>query len=152
GRRPADRHALLEALGGALGRLDAALPAPLRVRLTRALAGRLEDRDGEAAAAALLAARRWGSDEALGLVVDALDARDIGLRRVARRGLGDFQAPEARARARALLVEGSTQISAEAALALGEHGDASDARRLVDAAARRPFPVSAAATFALARL
>jgi HEAT repeat protein len=151
-RGPADRHALLAALGRALPRLDAALPAALSERAADALSSRMRGLDREAAARALDTARRWGSARALDLVVAALDHPSPAIRRQAARALGAFDDDRARTEARAGLERGDERVDVALAVALGEIGGREDAGTLLDVAQARGWPTSGAASFALARL
>jgi HEAT repeat protein len=151
GRRRADRHALLIALGRALPRLGPELPQALAARVAEALDDRMRGLDPQAAARALDTARRWGSERALAAVLAALDHPSPTIRRQASRALGDFDVDRARHEARARLGRGGARLDVGLATALGEVGDATDADGLF-AAAERGWPASGAASFALARL
>lgn len=147
--KPIDRHAVILAIGGALqrlGRASSVSPALERdERDTLSSIARGDDR--ELAARAIDALGRWGDPGNLPVLIALLDAGDLSRQYQAAFALGAFQERPALEALRRL-----ARIRAEAAAALGEHGDASDMQRLLRIAQNEPWPVSAAASFSLARM
>ncbi len=145
-REPADRHALLEALGPALAR---AVPENDGERAEKAAAilGQIaHDRDERLAARALEALARWGAKAPL-LALAAEGTTRRGAQ--ARLALGRTAPNEA---SLALLREHAADGDWASTLALGEVGSAADTDRLLTVAAEGSWPASTTAAFALARL
>lgn len=153
-REPIDRHAILMALAGALPRLSAAgeLDAVgARAALSALLTFATGD-DEALAARALDVLTAWHPREAAEPLV-ALLARAGPRRSLAiARTLGAIDDDAARGALRELLERPVVSLQAQAASVLGEHGGPEEARALLTRGPELPWPASAAAAFALARM
>ncbi len=145
-RAPVDRHALLQALGPALGRV-APEGEGERAQKAAALLQRIaHDRDERLAARAVEALARWGARAPLLALAEETTTRRGAQARLA---LGRTEPSEA---SLALLRERTEAGDWAAALALGEIGSAVDVARLARLADEGSWPASTTAAFALARL
>ncbi|MEZ4336454.1 MAG: HEAT repeat domain-containing protein [Sandaracinaceae bacterium] len=153
-REPTDRHALLLALAGALPRLAEAdeLPAPTAERTLTVLLRLARGDDEPLAARALDAVAAWHPTEAAEPL--ARMSGPAGPRRALAiaRALGAIDDPRAREALRGLMERRSVSLRTEAASVMGEHGGPEEAALLLERGPEMPWPASAAAAFALARL
>jgi HEAT repeat protein len=152
-RAPADRPALTLALGGMLAtHREAGRPAGERAAALHALlrAARSDDArlDARALDALSIAADPSTIPELLALAA----APDVARRSAAVRALAVFDDARALDALRALADDPAPAVALAALTSLGEHGKRGDADRLFDGASRARWPLSAGATFALARL
>lgn len=150
---PTDRHALLLTLSLALPRLRAARAIdPARAaRIARTLAALLSSPDDALAARAATTLAAWGDPLAAAPLSVAAE-RSPDRRSWLVRALGGIDDDAALAALRARLTDPSPDVVLAAAGALGEHGDSSDAERLLALAQRAPWPVPAASSFSIARM
>ncbi|HEY8432440.1 MAG TPA: HEAT repeat domain-containing protein, partial [Sandaracinaceae bacterium] len=153
-REPTDRHALLIALGEAVPRLAAngALADETARRALDAMLALAEGEDRGLAARALDVLSAWRPAGAADALVRALDRAGPERSLAIVRALGERDEPSARAALRAQLAEASVSLATQAASVLGERGGPEDGALLLARAPRLPWPASAAAAFALARL
>ncbi|MFW5876085.1 MAG: HEAT repeat domain-containing protein [Myxococcota bacterium] len=153
---PRDRHAVLLAVGGALGRLQEAGEVPpdlarrARARLRPIV---LASRDRALATRGIDALGRWGAADNAPLLERVLEAGPPPLRRQAMGALGGLEGERARLLLRrGLERSGDLSLKAVAAAALGQRGTAEDVPVLLKALRRGSWPLPAAAAFGLARL
>jgi HEAT repeat protein len=122
--------------------------------IATALARRISSEDAGLADAAIDALARWGAPPALDALL-ALRSEDVGETRMARivAALGRFEAERARDTLREILRgEPTREVLRTALLAIGEHGDLSDAIELLGRWNALTWPTTASASFALARM
>ncbi len=152
--RRADRHALLIALGGALGRLAHAgkLPQPLAQRALQSLARQAQNEDPELADRAVEAIALFGPEGAIEQIATILRVPSSRRRAAAVAALGQLGDARTRPLLRYLLDHGSVHEAVAAAAALGETGDQRDVRALIRSTKRLHWPVPGAAAYALARM
>ncbi len=150
-KQPTDRHAVLIALGGALGRSKPQLSVPPDVarRIAGLLLNIIRGDDDELAARAVDAARQWRDRRAVTLLLQA--SKQPALQTHAIFALGSSSDKRALAAIREHSTSRQPDVRAAAAASLGEHGTHQDAKVLLKLA-HRQWPVSAAATFSLARM
>lgn len=154
GREPTDRHAILMALARALPRLEAAGALPDRTRhRALALLERFARSEDEALAArALDVVVAWAPPEAATPLVAMLERASPRRSAAIARALGALDHDAARAALRALLSRRSVSLKTQAASVMGEHGGPEEAALLLERGPTLPWPASAAAAFALARM
>jgi HEAT repeat protein len=145
---PVDRHAILLALALALPRLT--LSEDVTARAIETLIAFAQGDDEGLASRALNALGAWHPPAASA----PLAALREGPTRspAVLRALGSYDDDRARAALREALAEGTVAERAQAASVLGEHGTREDAAMLLERAASLPWPASASAAFAIARL
>jgi HEAT repeat protein len=153
-REPTDRHALLTTLTAALPRWSSAseLPAPLAEQARATLLELAEGADETLAARALSAFVAWRDPGATDGLLSLLERAGPDRALTLVRALAELDTPEARAALRRELTGPSLSRATQAASVLGERGTAEDGALLLERAGALPWPGSAAATFALARL
>lgn len=153
-KRGADRHAVLHALGAALGRLRArgALSPDSVVRALDALSGVAAGEDEQLAARAVDALAAWGDPAAAPVVGAQATSPLLGRRVGAVMALGHFEAPEVLGSLRRMTRKGSVQVLSAAAISIGEIGNERDVDELLRMAERFRWPVPASVSYALARL
>ncbi|HKU39146.1 MAG TPA: hypothetical protein VJR89_13385, partial [Polyangiales bacterium] len=150
----ADRGALLECAGLALGRLgaqQALTPESVR-RALKVLTRWLGSDDARLSAAALDALRRSRQPDAAKIIARELLSPKAWRRAAATFALVDFPGDETRRLLRFVLQRSAPRSTLAALIALGEVGDQRDAAALVRVAERGHWPLPAAASYALARL
>jgi len=152
---PFDRHSVVLALAGALPRLRAseALPADVAATARRDLLAAARGPDEALAERAIDALGRWAAPQ-LGADLAELTGPSVpaARRRAAVAALGPIDSDVARAALRRGLRSRDVALLTTAAVALGEHGVRADAAPLLRVGRRGPWPASAAASFALARM
>lgn len=152
---PRDRHAVLLAIGGALGRLhDAGEVPPELAREARArLGGILASRDRSLAARGIDALSRWGAADNAPMLERVLRTGPPPLRRQAMGALDGLGGERARLLLRQGLAQsGDLSLQAVAAAGLGQRGTSDDVPALLEALREGAWPLPAAAAFGLARL
>ncbi len=149
-----DRHAVLDALGGTLARLDRTrtLPARVRQRALHALAQASLLADRESADRALDALVAWRPTEGLAAVAAHLRMPSSRRRARAAFALGAFHGTDARGVLRYLVQHDTPAVVVAATAALGEIGEQRDVAALVKLARRMHWPVPAAVAWAIARM
>jgi len=151
---PTDRHAVLLALGGIAGGGGLADGAPARARLLDGLRAAAAHPDRGLAARARDALARWGSAEARASLREraADPTGSISARREAMLALAGARDPEALPLAREALGPATPRsVRLAAAVLLGEVGASGDLDALLTVLREAPWPLSAAASFAVAR-
>lgn len=153
-REPLDRHSRLTALADALPRLEAAgaLSDGTRGAALRMLTQVAETDDEALAARALDALAAWHPPEASAPLRAALERAPPSRAAAIARALGAIDDDEARAALRGLMDRPSVSLRAVTASVLGEHGGPAEAALLLERGPTLPWPASASASFALARL
>jgi len=153
-REPIDRHAILLALADALPRLGAegALPEGTARSALQVLLGLARSDDETLAARALDALAAWRPPEATEPLVRMLQSAGPRRGLAVVRVLGALDQDPAREALRALMDRPSVSLRTQAASVLGEHGGPREAALLLERGPDLPWPASAAAAFALARM
>jgi HEAT repeat protein len=150
---PADRHALLIALGGALARFDGdELSVALRDRSRAALVTLVAGPDRRLAARAIDTMARWGHPSLVPALLDLEPGLVPPVRRALVGALRAFDDPKAVTRLAALAEHGERAVRVAAAGALGERSTAERVALLLSLAQTASWPVPAAASFSLARM
>lgn len=151
---PQDRHAILMALGGTLRRLHANgdLATSQAQAVRHQLAPLLTGEDRKLMARTVDALGQWGDPANATLLIQRASEGPPSLRRQALRVLGAVPGEAARAHLREVLTSDEPTLVAHAAAALGEHGEPTDAPRLLALVASGAFPSAAAASFGLVRM
>ena len=155
GRRgPTDRHAVLTALSLALPRLaeSGELTAPLAARSLETLMAIVRGDDEALAARALDVLAAWHPVEAAEPLAHLLERSGPRRRLAIARALGAMDADVARRALRDAMRVRSVSLTTQAASVLGEHGGPEEAALLLERGPHLPWPASAAAAFALARM
>jgi len=151
GERAVDRGVLMRAIADLARRL--VLEDGMAVTIASALARRITSDDAGLADAAIDALARWGADQALDALLDMRST--LGETRSARviGALARFDSPRAVQALREIVGDAtSREVVRSAVLALGEHGDGSDATLLLDRWDALRWPTTAGASFSLARM
>ncbi|GAB5550006.1 MAG: hypothetical protein SangKO_097660 [Sandaracinaceae bacterium] len=153
-REPTDRHAALMALARALPRLAEAdaLPADNADAARSLLLELAAGDDLGLAARALDVLVAWHPSDAAAPLAALLERAGPRRSLMVTRAIGALDHDAARAALRGLLEQPSTTLQTQAASVMGEHGTAEEAQLLLERGADLPWPASAAAAFALARL
>lgn len=153
-REPTDRHALLIALAGALPRLETAgeLPEATRADALETLHRLWMSDDQTLTARSLDVLTAWHPTEATPALTRSLAGAPPSRARSIARALGAIDSNEARAALRELMDRPSVTLRTQVASVMGEHGGAAEAALLLERGPDLPWPASASAAFALARL
>ncbi|MCB9593617.1 MAG: HEAT repeat domain-containing protein [Sandaracinaceae bacterium] len=153
-REPTDRHAIFLALARALPRLAEAgeLPPATAEHALAVLVRVARGDDEPLAARALDAIAAWHPSEAAEPLARLAGRAGPRRARAAARALGAVDDDRAREALRALMDRPSVSLQTETASVLGEHGGPAEAALLLERGPSLPWPASAAAAFALARM
>lgn len=153
-REPTDRHAVLIALAHALPRLAAAdeLPEATAERALTVLLRFARGDDEPLAARAIDAIVAWrpvaAAEPIASMVARSGPRRALAL----ATALGAIDDDRAREALRELMDRPSVSLRTQAASVMGEHGGTREAALLLERGPTLPWPASAAAAFALARM
>ena len=151
---PFDRHAAINAMGGALRRLlaDGRLPGDLAASARQLLTALANGPDETLAARAIDALGQWGARENAATLVALLERGRGAQRRAAALALASIATDDARAALARALDDDDPELVAAAAAAYGEGARPGDAAALFGVARAGRFPATAAAAFGLARM